>query len=417
MHVLFVLNTWGLVGGTERHAAVVIPELIQRGFRVTVLCSQTSGDLPAQAPVIEFQPLVNFRSHASQVAEVMARVAEIEPDVVFVSALLNVDVLEALVGRYPLVRYVHDHVVFCPSHNKYLDRGDLCTDPMGLVCLRRYWLEGGCVCFKKSRHAHPIRQSIKELRDKRREVRLTRAATRVLTNSNYMRAELLQVGFDPERTSVLHYFTRSNTADQPLGPLSEATEAFASIGNAPLLFTSARLTLPDKGVDFLLTTMTQLTQDFRLVIAGSGIAEDWLRQKAVDEGLADRVHFCGWLDKGAVETLYSRADVVVCPSVWNEPFGLVGIEAMAHAKPVVAFDVGGISDWLSHEETGFLVPRKDTRAMAAAIDRLLGDPALRARMGRSGKALVAERFERQRHVAGLERCLREAAGARGQEVG
>ena len=64
-----------------------------------------------------------------------------------------------------------------------------------------------------------------------------------------------------------------------------------------------------------------------------------------------------------IERLLARAEVVVCPSVWNEPFGLVGLEAMAHAKPVVAFSVGGIPEWLADGETGFLAPRKDTLAM------------------------------------------------------
>ena len=53
--------------------------------------------------------------------------------------------------------------------------------------------------------------------------------------------------------------------------------------------------------------------------------------------------------------------------MWSEPFGLVGLEGMAHAKPVVAFDVGGVSDWLVDGENGFLVPRGDVDAMAAAI--------------------------------------------------
>ena len=143
--------------------------------------------------------------------------------------------------------------------------------------------------------------------------------------------------------------------------------------------------------------------------ATTGPAEEWLRRKAREDGLAERVHFSGWLDPGAVETLYERAAVVVCPSVWDEPFGLVGLESMAHGKPVVAFRVGGIPDWLADGETALLVARKDTDAMARAIDRLLGDRDLAQRYGERGREVLGERFTIEAHVDGLEDAFRVAA--------
>jgi glycosyltransferase involved in cell wall biosynthesis len=175
-----------------------------------------------------------------------------------------------------------------------------------------------------------------------------------------------------------------------------------------LLFTPARLTLPDKGVDFLLTALAKLQRGFQAVICGDGPARGHLQEKAISDGVADRVTFTGWLGSEAVETLYARADVVICPSVWDEPFGLVGIEAMAHGKPVVAFDVGGIPDWLSHGITGLSVPRKDTDAMARAIESLIDDPALRSRLGAAGRTVVEERFRREMHLDGIEQALRAA---------
>ena len=101
-----------------------------------------------------------------------------------------------LVAGWPIVRYVHDHVVFCPSHNKYRENGETCRDAMGFICLKRYVLEGGCVCFKPDRYADPLVHPVKEWIDKRRELKLTKRVGRVLTNSHYMREQLLQVGFD-----------------------------------------------------------------------------------------------------------------------------------------------------------------------------------------------------------------------------
>lgn len=409
MHVLFVIDTWGLIGGTERHAAVVVPALLDRGHRVTVLCRDDHRPGFADVDVIEVPALEGTRLWRAARRELAARVRDVGADVVFVSALRNVDALETLVGLGPVVRYVHDHTLFCPGLNKYCEDGSTCTEPLGLACMQRYWLRGGCNCFKQPGHANRWVDPLQEIAAKWRELAITRRAARVLTNSNYMRAELLKVGFPPDTTSVLHYFTQSNTPAQPAGAPGEETRRFLERARDPLVFTPARLTLPDKGVDFLLTALARVRAPFVSVVAGSGPAEAWLRQKAVDEGLAERVHFTGWVDSGGIEALYARAQVVVCPSVWDEPFGLVGIEAMAHGKPVVAFEVGGISDWLTDGETGYLVPRKDVDAMARALDELLADPGRARALGDRGRAVVHERFPRERHVEGLEAALEGAA--------
>ena len=312
------------------------------------------------------------------------------------------------------MRYVHDHTLFCPGLNKYREDQETCHEPMGFPCLRNYYLGPGCVGFKAPGHRNRVTEPIGEMLVKWRELELARRSTHTLTNSRYMQGELLQVGFPPERTSVLYYFTMSGTSFQPPGPLPRATEDFLATTSGPLIFTPARLTLPDKGVDHLLTALVDVGHPFRAVIAGTGGQEAWLRQKAADVGVGDRVHFSGWTDSGAIETLYERADLVVCPSVWDEPFGLVGIEAMAHGRPLVAFRVGGIPEWLLEGENGRSLPRKDTRGMSRAIEDLLGDPEEARRLGEGGRRVVAERFPRDRHVQDLESTLAAAAGHPGE---
>ncbi len=411
MHVLFVIDTWGLIGGTERHAAVVVPALLERGHRVSVLCREDQRPPFARVPTIEVPALSGTRLARGDRRALERRLDEVRPDVIFHSACRNVDASEALVEAASVVRYVHDHTLFCPGMNKVREDGENCREAFGAVCLERYFLAQGCVGFKRAGRAHPIGDALRALRERWREVAIAARASRLLTNSLYMRQQLILAGLPPDRTEVLYLFTRSNTPEQPARALPPATEAFLARSRDPLVLTPARLALPDKGVDYLITALGGLRQRFRAVIAGTGPAESWLREKALSEGLGERLHFTGWLDSGALETLYARADLVVCPSVWDEPFGLVGIEAYAHAKPVVAFRVGGIPEWLVDGETGFLVPRKDTGAMAAAIDLLLADPALRARMGAAGRALERGRFSRERHLETFEGVLRAAAGA------
>jgi len=162
---------------------------------------------------------------------------------------------------------------------------------------------------------------------------------------------------------------------------------------------------PDKGVDHLLTALGELKTPARCVIAGEGPASAWLKEKTREEGLAERVHFTGWLDRATLEELREQVTLVAVPSVWDEPFGLVGLEAMAHSLPVVAFDVGGISEWLRAGETGLLVPRRDAHAFANAMDSLLSDPDRARAMGAEGASSLNERHSKTVHLSRLEEAL------------
>jgi glycosyltransferase involved in cell wall biosynthesis len=99
----------------------------------------------------------------------------------------------------------------------------------------------------------------------------------------------------------------------------------------------------------------------------------------------------GFLPHDELEQRYARAAVVACPS-HREGFGVVCAEAMAHGRPVVAGDVGGLRDLVVHEETGLLVPPGDVPALREALRRLLADEKLRRRFGEAGRARIAERF-------------------------
>jgi glycosyltransferase involved in cell wall biosynthesis len=89
---------------------------------------------------------------------------------------------------------------------------------------------------------------------------------------------------------------------------------------------------------------------------------------------------------------WMRASAAVVPSVWNEPMGQVAIEAMLAGRAVVASDVGGLRDVVSHGATGLMVPPGDPAALAAALDSLLDDPGTRQRMGATGRR-HARQFE------------------------
>ena len=95
------------------------------------------------------------------------------------------------------------------------------------------------------------------------------------------------------------------------------------------------------------------------------------RHLAKELNLNSRVEFIGYRSHEELQRYFQRATVGVVPSVWPEPFGMVGLEFMHHQLPVIAFNSGGISDWLKDGHNGFLVPWMDISTMAQRIDYLL----------------------------------------------
>jgi glycosyltransferase involved in cell wall biosynthesis len=156
-------------------------------------------------------------------------------------------------------------------------------------------------------------------------------------------------------------------------PLPDAAYTFAPAARPSertLLFAS-RLT-PRKGLRSLLGALAKMApgERPRLVVVGEGEAEERdARAQAARDGIA--VDWRGKLSAAELRDAIDAADAVAVPSLWPEPFGLVGIEAQARGRPAVAYSVGGIGDWIGG--AGIAVRRGDETALAAAIRAVLSD--------------------------------------------
>ena len=118
-------------------------------------------------------------------------------------------------------------------------------------------------------------------------------------------------------------------------------------------------------------------------------------------GLGDRITFTGMIDDPFGEGVFQAADVVCQFSRWEEVFGWMIAEAMAHAKPVLATRAGGIPELIADGITGQLVARGDTAAMSESVIALLNDANLRVRMGQAAREAVSARFDLRKNVAQL----------------
>ncbi|HFE51945.1 MAG TPA: glycosyltransferase family 1 protein, partial [Bacteroidetes bacterium] len=153
-----------------------------------------------------------------------------------------------------------------------------------------------------------------------------------------------------------------------------------------------------KGIADLLEAYRRLKQRLpvRLVLVGKGPLEAEIRRRAPDAVLA------GFRED--IPEVMKNVDVLVLPSYW-EGFGIVLIEAMAAARPVVATNVSSIPEIVVNGETGLLVPPGQPEALAEALRRVLTDPALARRFGEAGRRRVLDKFTVDRMTDEWERLL------------
>lgn len=135
-----------------------------------------------------------------------------------------------------------------------------------------------------------------------------------------------------------------------------------------------------------------LVSKFRKQILGARSSFRRVLEDGIPADFADRVHFRGPLPHDNLAELYGRADVFAFPSIWEEPFGLPVLEAMAMELPVVASRSGGIPEIVRDSETGLLFERGDGPGLAAALTQLLDDPEARTRLGAAGRVRARELF-------------------------
>ena len=162
--------------------------------------------------------------------------------------------------------------------------------------------------------------------------------------------------------------------------------------------------IPEKGInDFLGMARAVAAQkrDVHFVLVGEGSHREQYMKDAEAMGLANRITWTGMMDDPFGEGVFHAADVVCQFSQWEEVFGWMIAEAMAHAKPVVATRVGGIPELIIDGVSGYLVSRASAESMSERVLELLKDPQARARMGQIACEIVQTKFDLQKNVTQL----------------
>jgi glycosyltransferase involved in cell wall biosynthesis len=177
-----------------------------------------------------------------------------------------------------------------------------------------------------------------------------------------------------------------------------------SIPDDRQIVTQVSWIISEKGIaDFLEMARLVLleTGNVQFVLVGDGDQRAEYTKAASDMGIGDHVTWTGMVEDPFGEGVFAAADVVCQFSRWEEVFGWMIAEAMAHRKPIVATRVGGIPELVAEGESGFLVDRGDAAAMAKRVLTLLNDAKLRNSFGRTGEEIVRQKFDLQSNVSKL----------------
>lgn len=391
MKLLVACERVDATGGTETYLRALLPALTQKGHDVRVIAR--TADVP-DAYGVPAQALNWSDEHdrpSAAAARDAAKVAlDFSPDVVAVHNVLDAAVLEAL-GTHAsrLAYHLHDHRPFCPNGDRlYPQGGGVCGVPMGTSACGWHALVNGCAYG-------PRRQTFGLIALRRRVARAVAAADATIALSRYV-AELAQRnGVAPE---LLH------VAEPPLEEAALARTPAPRPARDTVLF--AGRIMPSKGGRSLVRALARLPQARRPLLRIAGEGPDLPAMLREAEASAVEAQPLGALDPEALRGAYDDATLVAMPSLWGEPFGLVGIEAFARGRPVAGYDTGAIGEWLPHGG-GRAVARGDEAALSDAIAELLEPDAWPAASARAFNA--ARRYALDAHAERIEAIYRSCA--------
>jgi glycosyltransferase involved in cell wall biosynthesis len=384
LKVLYVHEAFGSLGGAEANVLITATEMRRRGHTVGLWTQRGTGRG-------EDGWTRTFGDHVWHLEQddFAAVQADFAPDVVYVHKWDHLPSLAALgaSGR-PMIRMIHDHDLYCLRSYRYnvLTR-EVCHRKASAFCVFP------CLATIKRNRDGGFPLKWVSYSDKRREMELNRRFHRFLVVTEYMRHELVRNDFDPARIEIFPPVPRAGDSIQP------------TFSPRNLLVYAGQI-IRGKGVDVLLRSLVHVRSPFELVILGDGNDRARCEKLARRLGLADRVRFAGFVPQAELKAYYRDASGVLISSVWPEPIATIGLEVMRHRLPVIAFDAGGIGDWLIDGHNGRLVKWRDVQAYAGAIDELLQDKAKARAWGEAGLRLVSERYDFERYLGKLEALFR-----------
>jgi glycosyltransferase involved in cell wall biosynthesis len=376
MRVLVLHNRYQFSGGEDTAVAQETGMLQERGHEVDLLL-EDNDDVHGIGPQI--QAAVNSIYSRKSYEIVRRRIAGKKPDVVHVHNFFpkfTPSVYTACRDAgVPVVQTLHNFRIICPGTLLYRD-GHVCQDCVGR---RIAWPGALHGCYRQSRVGTAVVAAgigVHHLCGTWKKI-----VSQYIALTEFSRGQFIAGGLPEEKITV-----KPNSADDP---------GTGSHEGKFLLF-AGRLT-PEKGVRVLVEAATRNLLPLPLKILGTGP----LSQEVANLGAARKVEWLEQCPRAEVIRLMKDAACLVFPSLWFEGMPMVIVEAFATGLPVVASNLGSMSQMIKHEHTGLLFEPENTQAMADCVSRLLADAALHSRIQRNARAEYLEQFDPEANT----RCL------------
>jgi glycosyltransferase involved in cell wall biosynthesis len=400
MRILIATSHRNLVGGAEKYLQNILPRLAERGHQLALLYEYRFDPENERIDPLELG-IPSLGIQETGVDAGLRFVRDWNPDVVYSQGLDDAALQSALLNECRTVFYAHNYVGTCASGEKChaLPTPQPCDRKFGPMCLFLYYP-------RRCGGLNPTTMWKMYQRSAERNAQLPRFAA-LLVASDHMRREYERHGV---RSEKIHLAPLPNPHEG-----AELTGSAKVASRSHLLF-MGRLTKL-KGTGRLLEAIPlaekRLGRTLQLTIAGDGPERRRLEEMARQREI--QAQFTGWVGSSQKLGLIQQADLLAVPSLCPEPFGLVGIEAGAYGIPAVAFDVGGISDWLIPGLSGELAPGNPPTAegLADAITSALSDPSHYANLCRGAREIAA-RFTLAAHISKLENILKSVLGTTDQ---
>lgn len=366
------------VGGVENYIAEVSAAFAYAGHKAQLISFASERVSELMANTVQIEP----KTLGAKLADIERAIIDFKPDVAYIHAVYDPQIIRWITDRLPTITYVHSPYPVCPGYALFLRQSSqICRRTVGLGCLVNAQIEHCCFGRNPIGHIRRLCQ-VYELLE-------ILSHTQTLVGSEFMRDRLIDNGLQRERINLLAPLIFSSLPSRYIRPSFPKTILFVG-----------RIT-PEKGLQDLIRALAMLRHNWRLIVAGDGPARTMCEQLVEQFGLEEQVKFLGWVTTDNLKKLYQYCAFVVIPSLWPEPYGRVGPEAFFNGRPVVAYAVGGIPDWLEDGKTGYLVKPGEVENLRKAILQLIVRPDKCESMGRIAHEWACTQGNAENHIQEL----------------
>lgn len=366
---------WGfppIIGGVETHLAILLPEFLKKGHKVTLLTGSVQGE-DAES---DYKGIKVYRTPLLDLNWLVKRGLEA------LDEEITKTIEDFIEKSKPDIIHVHNMHYFSVKHAKILEE----------------------LAYKRGL---PLILTAHNVWDDILFLKLTREInwTHIVAVSHYIKKEIMGVLDDESKITVIHHGTDTAVFHPNVNP-AKTLEKYPVMRDRKIIFHPARMGMA-KGCDVSIKAIRLVKvrfPDVLLVLAGTKNIIDWAISQEKDIAyfvdliktfdLKDHV-FIDSYSLQEMPGLYSLSSVCLYPSSVPEPFGLTMLESLATARPIIVTEMGGMPEVIMNDINGYVIKAKDFETLASRIEFLLTDEKTRKRLGNTGRQIVTTHYTKE----------------------